>query len=149
MNNQLIAQSFHLLNYVTAIPSGEIIHALKAFRIATLEVMENRSTSTVYRIRQTGKVYQQNDDGTLTEYQCYEEYQRAPPYDEPLVINPQKPPVYIVEGKYVIRVKAPRFRAEYTDNFNLFNIEWIDPIPQEITANANLRKAYYFLKNHI
>ena len=47
-----------LFSDVAIQPGIEIVNRLKMLEVGTLEILEDRSSSTVYRIRQTDEVFQ-------------------------------------------------------------------------------------------
>ena len=125
--------------------------------VATIECLENRTFSTVYRIRQTGEVYQiTQPNGELFEYDDYESYQLEDPVDNLIESFMAKEPVHIItqiEGDiYIERLKPPRFRAKYVPGDplnNLQEIEWIDKEPDfNIYANI-MRKAGGFVSSYL
>lgn len=137
-------------------PNIDIVEQLRAMESATLECLENRSFSTVYRIKQTGVVYQLcQPDGTLFEFDDYEDYQQAEPVDELVTLFATKEPVHIAynDGNKLIieRKQPPRFKGYATgNNMNAIEImEWVDPMPKNVMDIAKLmRKAGAFLNNY-
>jgi hypothetical protein len=140
---------------VTIQPNYDMVMQLKALEAATLECLENRTSSTVYRIKQTGVVYHLcQPNGDLFEYDDYEGYQQDKPVDELIEKYADDEPVHVAyekDGKlYIERKKHPRLKGVYTPEnpmSHISDIEWIDqPRPTEI-ANV-LRKAGAFLQSY-
>jgi hypothetical protein len=150
-NEQEIRESLTLLNYATQLPKEEIFEAVSKFQTVTLEVMQNRTQSTVYRLRQTGKVYWQFEKAVGL-FEDYEAFKALEGTDELLAEYPQKPCVYIVEGVNIKRLKEPRFEASYSQRrgyWRLHNIKWIDEEPKEITVKSKMKTAILFLKTYM
>ncbi|MEP6513654.1 MAG: hypothetical protein ABJA79_07285 [Parafilimonas sp.] len=70
---------------VRVLPDNKIALELRALHSGTLLCLENRSGSTIYKIGQTGNVYQVFTQGAV-QYDDYEEYQLADETDELLMI---------------------------------------------------------------
>lgn len=137
-------------------PNIDIVEQLRAMESATLECLEDRTCSTVYRIKQTGVVYQLCQPcGKLFEFDDYESYLDEEPIDELVRLFVTKEPVHIAYkegGKLIIeRKQPPRFKGYATGN-NMNGIEvteWIDPLPTNVMAIAKLmRKAGAFLNSY-
>jgi hypothetical protein len=157
LTDKQMADLFHAnFKSVTILPNIALIHRLKVLRSATLECLENRTCSTVYRIRQTGMVYQicqSGDDPGLFEYDSFESYQANNPIDELIEAFISKDLVHIIretEGVlYIERLKFPRFRAKYVPGRdNLQSIEWIDEQPINNKTFSLFRKAEAFISNY-
>ena len=139
---------------VTRQPNTTIAQRLKALEVATLELLENRTESTVYRIWQTGEVFQVcQPDGSYYEYNDYESYLKEEPVDALITSYTTKDPVHIIseeDGKiFIERKKPPRFKGLYTKK-NIEIIDWIDPKPQSISKLTSiLRKADSFISNYL
>lgn len=141
---------------VTIAPSEDIVMRCKIMEIATLECLENRTLSTIYRIRQTGEVYQlTRPRGEILEYDNYESYLAYNPIDEPLEIFTSKDPVHVLENindvLYIKRLKFPRFVAKYSENSlnDLSEISWLDQEPDTLEIAKLLRLARAFLTNYL
>jgi hypothetical protein len=124
------------LGDVTAFPFG-VLPELSKLEKATLEVIEDRTKSTVYLIRETGKTYQ------LPKVQ-----------DEPRHSYKYKPCVFVISesenSHFIERQKSPKFRAEYNPGTKeIFNLEWIDDEPFQTTAIPTLKKAKVFLQERV
>ncbi len=76
-------------------PPKKLVTDLRAMMSSTLECLENRTGSTVYRIWQTGIVYQTFKHEGMVEYDDYEEYKQAEAFDELLIAYDAKQPVYM------------------------------------------------------
>jgi len=115
---------------VTIEPHKDIVTRLKELEIATLEILENRSSSTVYRIRQTDEVFHMDQSRGVTYKLNTEDYFSRQPLDELLTNYVRKEPVfkgdYAGDGKYIIEhLKEPRFRALFI-NGSCDRVDWID-----------------------
>lgn len=140
---------------VTIQPNITIVYQLRSLEVATLELLENRSSSTVYRIRQTGVVYQVfQPNGVLFEYDDYESYQLEDEVDELLDRYIKKEIVHKIEEKdgeiYIHRLKPPPFRGRYTPNelSHISDIEWYEN-PNPLEVPKLLRKAGAFLASYL
>lgn len=138
-------------------PNMAIVQQLKAMETATLECLENRTGSTVYRIRQKGVVFQLcQPNGDLFEFDDLEDYQQADPVDELVTAYESESPVHVAyeeNGRLIIERKhPPRFKAVYLPNNKMQSIEiikWIDPEPQGMMELPRLmRKAGAFLHSY-
>lgn len=137
-------------------PNMAIVLQLKAMEAATLECLEDRTASTIYRIRQTGVVYQLcQPNGDLFEYDDYESYQQDEPVDELVTKFEEDSPVHIVYEKngktYIERKQPPRFKAIYTgkEMHEIEIVEWIDKEPVGMMELPRLlRKAGAFLHSY-
>lgn len=141
---------------VTIQPNMNIVMALKELESATLELIENRTGSTVYRIRETGFIYQLfQPNGDMFTYADYEEYQQDDPVDELIALYASKEPVHVLHRKkgnvWVQRIKPPRFKARYVPGNSMSNFtdfEWEDKEPADPLVLARLlRKAGAFIVN--
>lgn len=115
---------------VTIEPNKDIVTRLKELEIATFEILENRSNSTIYRIRQTDEVFHLNQQNGVTYKFNTEEYFSQQPFDELLSNYVRKEPVfkgdYAGDGKYIIEhLKEPRFRALFINGL-CERVDWID-----------------------
>lgn len=115
---------------VTIEPNKDIVTRLKELEIATFEILENRSSSTVYRIRQTDEVFLLDQLNGVTYNLNTEEYFSLNSIDELLTNYVRKEPVFksdfVGDGKYIIEhLKEPRFRALFI-NGSCDRVDWID-----------------------
>lgn len=145
---------------ITVLPDERILNDLKVLESATLEVLEDRTLSTVYRIRETGRVHHMFTDGRLNVYMNYDHYLSQKPVDSLLIVFPAKDLVFRIFnelGEDVIhegieRLKKPRFTAYYmiTDGVITFhNIIWLDKPEGEVEKNSALKKAILFIKFNV
>ena len=170
MKNHIFSDRWHLLtgeqivklfdeNFpnITIQPNINIVMQLKGLEVATLELLENRTASTVYRIRQTGVVYQLcQPKGDLFEFDDYEDYLNAHPVDKIIDKYILKELVHSVENIggqiFIIRHKPPRFRGRYTPENKLSvvsEIQWYDGEPNYLVIANILRKACAFLNRYL
>src|SRR5664280_212880 len=88
---------------VTIQPGGSIIKRVKILEVCTLEILEDRSSSTVYRIRQTDEVFQIfKPDGKLLNYTT-EDYYLQKPIDDLVKEYAKKDPIFKIEKVSDIR----------------------------------------------
>lgn len=138
-------------------PNKQIVTRLKMLEVATLEILENRTASSIYRIKQTGEVYQIIDtDGTTFEFNDYEDYQQASPVDELIEAFVAKEPVHVIKEEdgqlFIYRLKPPRFKARYVANdplSNLQDIEFSDEVTNVSEMASLMRKAGAFIANYL
>ncbi|GAA0561421.1 hypothetical protein [Chitinophaga japonensis] len=150
---QIVAAFDEAFPNVTIQPNLDIVMQLKDMEVGTLELLENRTGSSVYRIRETGVVYQLfQPNGDLFEYDDYDSYLEEDPVDELIEAYASREPAHVLERKgkdiWVERKKPPRFRARYTpDNplNHLSDLEWLDGEPDFMQQARLLRKAAAFL----
>jgi hypothetical protein len=134
-------------------PTDRIISDLKHQGSATLEVLEDRSHSTVYRIRETGVVYHLYQDGQLHIHQHYDDYKESHHEDALVNIFEAKEVVYRItykgEQPLLERLKKPRFKSTFfiVDGvITLQDVEWFEQADGETQRNAALKKGIMFLK---
>jgi hypothetical protein len=138
---------------VTIQPNQKIVYKLRSLEVATLELLENRSSSTVYRIRQTDEIYQIFQPNGDTLIFDTEDYFSSKPIDELLTAYSKKEPVFRGEKQsngfvLIEHLKEPRFKAFFDGN-EFKNILWIDEQPLDVSLLAKLmRKAGAFLKSY-
>lgn len=138
---------------VTIQPNREIVFRLKSLEVATLEILEDRSCSSVYRIRQTDEVFQLFQPNGDCFYYDTDDYFMAEPVDTLERSFIKKEPVFKGEkqpnGMILIEhLKEPRFKALF-DGTEFKNMVWLDDQPQDISVIARLmRKAEAFLKSY-
>jgi hypothetical protein len=125
-------------------PGIEIVDRLKALEVGSLEILEDRSSSTVYRIRQTDEVFQIfQPGGDLFRYTT-EGYYLVEPADELVKEYIKKAPVFkierVIDHREVIHhLKPPKFSALFIDG-TFDKVEWIDQPPQDITQVTKLMR---------
>jgi hypothetical protein len=171
MQNQVHSNYWHMLagrqiadlfdtNFedVTCKPSYDIGMQLKSLEVATLQLIENRTESTIYRIFETGVVYQVcQPEGAHFEFEDYESYQLEESFDRLIKIYIQDDPDHrIVEqdGKiYIDRLKSPAFKGCYSPENPLNSIEileWVDQMPETVSELSYiLRRAGRFLSKYL
>lgn len=113
-------------------PNAAIVAELRLLKSATLELLEDRWSSSVYRIRETGVVFQiEQENGEYWVYDSYEDYLSDPPMDELRESFVRPPKTYEVIDQQgdiftIKRNKPPRFKAKYnraTGDIELFDKE--------------------------
>jgi len=125
-------------------PSIDIVKRLKMMEVCTLEILEDRSSSTVYRIRQTDEVFHIfQPDGKLIIYTT-EEYYLQKPIDDIVKEYSKKDPIFKIEKvsdfkEIVHHLKSPKFRALFVDG-TYDKMEWIDETPEDISQIEKLMK---------
>lgn len=129
---------------VTIQPDESIIKRLKMQEVCTLEILEDRSSSTVYRIRQTDEVFQIfKPDRKLLSYTT-EDYYLKRPIDDLIKEYSKKDPIFKIEKvsdfkEIVHHLKSPKFRALFVDGI-YDKMEWIDQPPEDISQIEKLMK---------
>ena len=129
---------------VTIQPGESIIKRLKMQEVCTLEILEDRSSSTVYRIRQTDEVFQIfQPGGDLFRYTTEEYYQKQP-IDELVKEYIKKAPVFKIEKvsehrDVIHHLRPPKFRALFVDR-TFDKVEWIDQPPEDISQIPKLMR---------
>ena len=125
-------------------PGIDIVKRLKMMEVCTLEILENRSSSTVYRIRQTDEVFHIfQPDGKLFSYTT-EDYYLQKPIDDLVKEYSKKDPIFKIEKvsdfkDIVHHLKSPRFRALFVDG-TYDKMEWIDQPPEDISQIEKVMK---------
>jgi hypothetical protein len=139
---------------VTILPVTDIIKRVKMLEICTLEILEDRSSSTAYRIRQTDEVFQIfRPDGKLLTYTT-EDYYLQKPVDNLVKEYTKKDPIFKIEKVSDIRdivhhLKTPKFRALFIDG-TFDKVEWIDQPPEDISQIPKLlRKMGAFYSSYV
>jgi hypothetical protein len=139
---------------VTIQPGESIIKRLKMQEACTLEILEDRSSSTVYRIRQTDEVFQIfQPNGKLFNYTT-EDYYLQKPTDELVKEYSKKDPIFKIEKvsdlkDIVHHLKSPKFRALFVDG-TFDKVEWIDQPPEDISEIPKLlRKMGAFYTSYV
>ena len=135
-------------------PGIDIVKRLKMMEVCTLEILEDRSSSTVYRIRQTDEVFQIfQPDGKLFSYTT-EDYYLQKPIDDLVREYSKKDPIFKIEKvsdlkDIVHHLKYPKFRALFVDG-TYDKMEWIDEPPEDITQIEKLlRKMGAFYTSYV
>lgn len=125
-------------------PGIEIVDRLKILEVCSLEILEDRSSSTVYRIRQTDEVFQIFQlGGDLFRYTT-EDYYLKEPIDELVKEYIKKAPVFKIEKvsdhrDVIYHLKPPKFSALFIDG-TFDKVEWIDQPPEDITQVTKLMR---------
>jgi hypothetical protein len=139
---------------VTIQPGESIIKRLKMMEVCTFEILEDRSRSTVYRIRQTDEVFQiYQPDGKLVSYTT-EDYYLQKPIDDLVKEYSKKDPIFKIEKvsdfkEIVHHLKSPKFRALFVDG-TFDKVEWIDQPPEDISEIPKLlRKMGAFYRSYV
>ena len=133
-----------LFSDVAIQPGLEIVNRLKTLEVCSLEILEDRSSSTIYRIRQTDEVFQIfQPDGDLFRYTT-EDYFLQKPIDELVKEYIKKAPVFKIEkvsvGRDVIHhLKPPKFSALFIDG-TFVEVEWIDQPPEDVSQIPKLMR---------
>lgn len=129
---------------VAVLPSIDIVKRLKIMEVCTLEILEDRSSSSVYRIRQSDEVFQIfKPDGKLLSYTT-EDYYLQKPIDDIIKEYSKKDPIFKIEKvsdfkDIVHHLKSPKFRALFVDG-TYDKMEWIDQPPEDISQIEKLMK---------
>jgi hypothetical protein len=154
---------------ITCFPTADLFKQLRILKLATLEVVENRSEATVYRIRQTGVVYlcRVGEDQAMV-FTSHKDYLQSPDNSGMLHNFFCKPMAYIIERRgyqtYIHRLKYPRFSGivdatpvsfvdlDHSDHRYLYDIEditWHDHPPATEAENRSLsKKTTLFLRSN-
>ena len=139
---------------VTIQPGDSIVKRVKMLEVCTLEILEDRSSSTVYRIRQTDEVSQIfAPDGKLLNYTT-EDYYLQKPIDDLVKEYAKKDTIFKIEKVSDIRdivhhLKTPKFRALFIDG-TFDKVEWIDQPPEDISQIPKLlRKMGAFYSSYV
>ena len=139
---------------VTIQPGDSIVKRVKMLEVCTLEILEDRSSSTVYRIRQTDEVFQIfKPDGKLLNCTT-EDYYLQKPVDDLVKEYSKKDPIFKIEKVSDIRdivhhLQTPKFRALFiVGTFD--KVEWIDQPPEDISQIPKLlRKMGAFYSSYV
>lgn len=156
LSNEEIVRFFdESFDTMTIQPNMNLVFYLRILKSATLEVLENRTSSTVYRIRQTGFVYQIcQPNGDTFEYEDYESYLQEEPLDKPIEIFAPKPLKFTAEtinGELIItHLEPPHFKAKWIGGFKGFDfIEEPNFNSLDVSKMAKLlRKAGAFVNQY-
>ena len=147
---------------ITVLPDQRVFEDLRGQERATLECLENRSSSSVFRIKELATVYHVFDDNRACRvFEDFDQYQESPTLDQLLIqyevpkitfsVDPQKNGSFLVK-----RNKAPRFVGYYTPEAinsttgpSFLVEEWIDPEPDENKKQKLMHKLSIFLQKYI
>jgi len=139
---------------VTIQPGDSIVKRVKMLEVCTLEILEDRSSSTVYRIRQADEVFQIfKTDGKLLNYTT-EDYYLQKPIDDLVKEYSKKDHIFKIEKVSDIRdivhhLQTPKFRALFIDG-TFDKVEWIDQPPEDISQIPKLlRKMGAFYSSYV
>lgn len=145
----------------TASPSNQIISDLIHQRNAYLQLIENRTESSVYLLRQTGVFYLvgQGLNDTVRFY-SYLELDKVKPHlkDEPIEFLNYKPLKFTVTHydspncfrSVIIHHESPRFEATSGEQFNYEITKWLDEEPMDENLIFSLKnKLNAFVKSYI
>ena len=133
-----------LFSDVAIKPGIEIVDRLKILEVGSLEILEDRSSSTVYRIRQTDEVFQIfQPNGDIFHYTT-ENYYLKEPIDELVKEYIKKAPVFKIERvsdhrEVVLHLKPPKFSDLFVDR-TFDKVEWIDQPPEDISQIPKLMR---------
>lgn len=131
-NDDIVSMFNRYLDDVAIHPNALIVSELRELKAATLEVLEDRTMSTVYRIRETGVVFHvEAENGECWAYDDFDDYLQDDPIDElvnSFVSQPKSYEIIDQTGNVftVRRNKPPRFKARYnmeTGDIELFDNE--------------------------
>ncbi len=140
---------------VTIQPNFDIVRRLKLLEVATLEIMEDRSGSTVYRIKQYDEVFQIFQPNGDTFFYDTDDYYNEKPIDNLIKSYTQKEPVFVADlqpnGDTVITyTKEPRFRITYKKGANSSeDITFIDQPKDFSIIPKLLRKVGAFYASYL
>jgi hypothetical protein len=133
-----------LFNDVAIQPGIEIVNRVKMLEVCSLEILEDRSRSTVYRIRQTDEVFQIFQPGGDLFRFTTEDYFQKQPSDELVKEYVKKAPVFKIEKvsehrDVIHHLRPPKFRALFVDR-TFDKVEWIDQPPEDISQIPKLMR---------
>ena len=125
-------------------PGLEIVNRLKVLEVGSLEILEDRSSSTVYRIRQTDEVFHIFHPGGDFFRYTTEDYYQKDPIDELVKEYIKKAPVFKIEKvsdhrDVIHHLRPPRFRALFIDG-TFDKVEWIDQPPEDVSQIPKLMR---------
>ena len=133
-----------LFSDVSIQPGLEIVNRLKMLEVCSLEILEDRSSSTVYRIRQTDEVFHIfQPGGDLFRYTT-EDYFQKEPSDELVKEYIKKAPVFKIEKvseqrDVIHHLRPPKFSALFIDG-TFDKVEWIDRPPEDVSQLSKLMR---------
>lgn len=168
-----ISKKFHSKEFqdlyntsITGFPGPSLLILLRSLKLATLEILHNLDSGTVFRIRQTGTVYAITEDLNETSYPSYDEYSKNPMKGKLLHSWPIDDLVYTISvntyDPTIERHKPPRFKAniqlENTHtldgvpgiHIDITNVEWLDHDPPKTHKEIStvLKKTILFVKSN-
>lgn len=137
-------------NNVSFAPDSEIMNELRSLQVAAIEIIEDRTLSTVYRIYETATVYQCSKAGCKV-FEDLKAYRQTQPEGELIALYKQKEPVHrfkkLATGIIIERLKPPQFAALFTTGSPtkvVWNDEETTPeIKKKLLKNAT---AFYLYK---
>ena len=149
-------------SYVTCLPGPELFDQLRSIETALLECLENRTSSTVYRVKGFQLVYQVKESPPNAEFANYDQFMATPLTDQLLNQYSGSTDTFSVESKgngalLVTRNKEPRFSGLYypenndistTGEVSLVNESWADPEPDPESKKKIMRKLGLFLSKY-
>jgi hypothetical protein len=114
-----------------------ILPRLRKLEVATLEVLENYSAGTIYRLRQTGEVFRLGEFSDLL-----------------ISVFKYSPLAFIISevdgNHFVRRVKEPFFVAQYDPiTKELIEIVWEKGEPGQTQVISNLKKVKGWLRENV
>jgi hypothetical protein len=129
---------------VTILPNTNIVNRLRILKTGSLELMEDRSSSTVYRIRQTDEVFQIFQPGGEFFRYNTEDYYQVKPIGELVGEYVTKAPVFKIEKVSAHRdvihhLKPPKFSALFIDG-TFDKVEWHDEPPEDVSEISKLMR---------
>ncbi len=140
------------LGSLTALPNALVFEKLKGLEVTMLEVVEDRSKSTVYRIRQTGEIHQVFMNGSSFYYRNIEKYTAAEKSDLLKEEFKIKKIIFRIEvkdsKKFIYHEKYPEFYAEIIEG-TIANIVFTDEITDQSKISSLLRKAEAFIQSYM
>lgn len=135
---------------LTILPNEDIYQELRDIQSATLEVVENRTASTVYRIRQTGIIYQLcQPNGDIFIYDDMDDYMAESHIDELVesyIIKPVRFTAQEASGKLLIYhhgipKMTLQISADGSELTPIGEIDWSTTQPDVMHLAKVLRKA--------
>jgi len=140
---------------VTIQPNIDIVKRLKLLEVATLEILENRSCSTVYRIKQYDEVFQIFQPNGDTFFYDTDDYYVEKPIDDLIKDYAKKEPVFKAlnqpNGDVIVEhLKQPRFKICFKKGAKSSeDIVWLDGMPTDFSIIPRLlRKAGAFYNSY-
>jgi len=141
---------------VTIQPNIDIVKRLKLLEVATLEILENRSCSTVYRIKQYDEVFQIFQPNGDTFFYDTDDYYVEKPIDDLIKDYAKKEPVFVAEMQLngdtvILYTKEPRFKITFKKGANSSeDVVFLNKPPTDFSIMPNLlRKAGAFYASYL
>lgn len=132
---------------VTVLPNSQLIQKLARLKIATLELIEIRTHSIAYRIRQTDEIFLINDIG---ECQVYSSQLYFDSFKTDILIESIKQKDVVFKGQLadnneviISYLKQPAFSMVFKEN-QLKNIIWENEKPEKDVIFKLEKKAISF-----